>query len=216
MNKYCFIILLVFICTVSHSQQDPVAKKILDESAEKTKSYKTIQADFTLVITNRIENAVSESTGKIKIKGPKYYIDMVGSQVFFDGKTMWNYVQEIEEVTITEPDTEDEDFLDNPAKIFTWYNRDFKYAYIQEIVIDGEKMHEIDLFPKNLNQPYSRIKVFIRVSDLNIVKITSFGKEGTDYSINLFNISVDKDLGDAWFTFDVSKHKKTEIIDMRF
>ena len=56
------------------------------------------------------------------------------SIVYFDGKTMWTYAEDIQEVTITEPDMDDEDFLSNPAKILTWYNRDFKYRYVQKII----------------------------------------------------------------------------------
>ena len=65
------------------------------------------------------------------------------------------------EVTITEPEIQPGDFMSNPTSFFTSYKNDFKYRYVRETVKNGQACHEIDLFPKNLNQPYSRIKVFV-------------------------------------------------------
>lgn len=197
-------------------QQDPEAKKILDIVSAKTKKYKTIQADFKLSVINRPENKTSDSEGKIKIKGDKYQMNMLGSTVYFDGKTMWNYNPDVEEVTITEPSQNDSDFMDNPAKIFTWYNRDFKYQYIRKFEKDGKSYHEIYLFPKNLDQPYIRFDLIVDASTDQIASITAVGKEGMDYKIELSNIVTDSPLDDSLFKFDQSKHKKTEVIDMRF
>ena len=208
--------LLVFLLSgILVGQQDPEAKKILDRVAAKTKKYKTIQADFKLSVINRPEKNTSSSEGKIKIRGDKYQMDMLGSKVYYDGKTMWNYTPDVKEVTITEPDKNDSDFMDNPAKIFTWYNRDFKYQFIKKFEKDGNSYYEIYLFPKNLNQPYVRFNVVINADTDQISSITSVGKEGVDYKIELSNIVTDQPLDDSIFEFNTTKHKKVEVIDMR-
>lgn len=208
--------LLVFLLSgILVGQQDPEAKKILDRVAAKTKKYKTIQADFKLSVINRPEKNTSSSEGKIKIRGDKYQMDMLGSKVYYDGKTMWNYTPDVKEVTITEPDKNDSDFMDNPAKIFTWYNRDFKYQFIKKFEKDGKSYYEIYLFPKNLNQPYVRFNVVINADTDQISSITSVGKEGVDYKIELSNIVTDQPLDDSIFEFNTTKHKKVEVIDMR-
>jgi outer membrane lipoprotein-sorting protein len=215
MKTVLFLFLSVLFVFGIRAQQDPEAKKILDKAAEKTRSLKTIQADFKLTIDDRKEGLKNESDGKITIKGDKYVMESLGTKIFFDGKTMWTYVKDIEEVTITEPDMDDEDFLSNPAKILTWYDRDFKYRYVQETTINGIRMHEIDLFPKDLNQPYSRIKLFVGVNDLFLYSLKSVGKEGVDYGVTINNYVVDKDINDSQFAFDKNKYKKAEIVDMR-
>ncbi|MBN1789861.1 MAG: outer membrane lipoprotein carrier protein LolA [Bacteroidales bacterium] len=195
--------------------QDPVAGKILDRMALKTQAMQSMQADFELVIEDRKEKTKNISSGNVLIKKNKYKINSQGSTVYFNGKTMWTYIQDNNEVTITEPDTEPDDFLSNPSAFFTLYKRDFKYRYVQETTMNGAGAHEIDLFPKNLNQPYSRIKVFIgSKSDLPMV-IKSVGKDGVDYTVTLKNLLLDKETPDAVFTFDASKFKKVEIVDMR-
>ena len=214
--KYLFIGCCIFIFSGINAQQDQEAKVILDKAADKTNSYKTIQAGFDLTVEDRKENTTSTSKGKIMVKGDKYRVESESNTVYFDGKTMWTFASDINEVTITEPDMEDEDFLGNPAKILLWYNRDFKYRYVQETTYNGKSVHEIDLFPKNLDQPYSRIKLYLGTDDLLLYFVKSAGKDGIDYKIKLTDYILDKDLNDDLFVFDPTKHKKVEIIDMRF
>jgi outer membrane lipoprotein-sorting protein len=216
MKKQCLILIFCFVFNHAFMQQDPEAKKILDQAAEKTRSYQTIQVSYKLTVDDRKEKTSSFSEGQIMIKGEKYKLEAPESVVYFDGITMWTYSQDINEVTITEPDMEDEDFLSNPAKILSWYNRDFKYRYVQKTVLNGSEMHEIDLFPNNLEQPYSRIRIYISVKDMLLYLVKSIGKDGIDYSIQLSDYMTNKELSDEIFVFDPSKFKKVEIVDMRF
>jgi outer membrane lipoprotein-sorting protein len=216
MKKQLLILLLCSVSLKVFLQQDPEAKKILDQAAEKTKSYQTIQVSYKLTVDDRKENTSSASEGKIRIKGDKYRLDAAESVVFFDGKTMWTYNEDVNEVIITEPNMEDEDFLSNPAKILTWYNRDFKYRYVSKANLDGNELYEIHLFPNNLNQPYSRIKVYIAVKDALLYLVRSIGKNGIDYSIQLHDYITNRDFDDALFTFDPARFRNVEIVDMRF
>lgn len=210
-----YIFLLVFTAAL-FGQDDPEAKKILDEASVKTKSYKTIEADFELVIENKIENHVSNSTGKIKIKGEKYYLESMGSRVYFDGIMMWTYLVEENEVVITEPDPEDNDFMENPALIFSFYDRDFKLRLVGETKLDDRLMYEIDLYPKNLDQPYSRFKLFIDKEKKELYQVSAIGKEGMVYSAYIRNTIFNKEMKDEIFEFDPSKYDDIIITDMRF
>lgn len=197
------------------AQQDPAASEILDRVAAKMKKYSSIQADFSLIIADHKEDNKNTSNGSIIISGDRYKIISAGTTVYFNGTTMWTYVQEDNEVTITEPDSQDDSFLGNPANLLTWYNRDFKYQYRGETTIENTVMHEIDLFPRNLDQPYSRIKLFIDKEKENLSIISSIGKDGVDYSVFLKNLITDKIFADDAFTLDPSRLKKVTVVDMR-
>jgi outer membrane lipoprotein carrier protein len=215
MHKHSTVLCLLLITNLAFCQQDPAAREILDRVAGKTKSYKSIEANFELIVEDRKEKTQTLSSGLLRLKGDKYRIESMGSIVYFNGKTVWTYTEDIEEVVITEPDTADDSFLSNPAQIFYWYNRDFKYRYTGESVIDDRRMHEIDLYPKNLNQPFSSFKIFIDKEKEIITGIKIRGKDGIDYNIQIRDFVTDKELDDSIFTFDESKHKKAEIIDLR-
>jgi len=195
--------------------QDPAAGEILDRVAARFAQLKSVQADFELVIEDRKENSRNSSAGNLLLKQDKYRITAPGSMVCFDGKTMWTYMEEEQEVTIAEPGDSDEDFLSNPARIFTGFRQDFKYRYVRETTLKGTKYHEIDLFRMDLDQPYSRIKVFVSQNTDMPEIISSIGKDGVDYTVNLTNFQLDREISDATFTLDPQKNKKVEVIDMR-
>jgi outer membrane lipoprotein-sorting protein len=215
MQKYIHVFTLLLIAQYSICQQDPEARKILDRVAEKSKSYKSIRTDYELLIEDRKEDMQTESKGRIIIKKNKYKLESDESTVYYDGKTMWTYTPDNNEVVISEPDTLDDNFLVNPASIFDIYNRDFKYRYDGEIDGNNIKMHEIHMFPKNLEQPYSRIILHIDAGRDLLSGIKIVGKDGVDYTISLDNYITNEDIDDSVFTFSSSKHKKAEIIDLR-
>jgi outer membrane lipoprotein-sorting protein len=195
--------------------QDPAAKEILDRIAAKAKQMKSIQADFSILVEDKKENTKNTSTGNLLMKKEKYKISTAASVVYFNGKTMWTHSVDDKEVIITEPGNKDDDFMSNPANIFTLYNRDFKYRYIRETTRNGLKFDEIDLYPKNLDQPYSRVKLLVnRNNDMPEV-ITSYGKDGVNYTITLTNFQPDREISDTLFTFDPTRNKKVEVVDMR-
>ncbi|HEX2394481.1 MAG TPA: outer membrane lipoprotein carrier protein LolA [Bacteroidales bacterium] len=214
------LISLALINTVAFSQenkviQDPAAGQVLERVARKTKTLLSLQTDFELVIHDRKEGTTNKSTGKLLLKQSKYKLNSEGSIVFFDGKTMWTFVSENNEVTITEPETTKGNFLNNPSTFFDSYKEDFKYRYVREAQNNGVACHEIDLFPKNLNQPFSRIKVLVNTKTDLPESISSIGKDGVDYTVNLKNLVLDQNVPDTEFTFNPAKYKKVEVIDMR-
>lgn len=195
--------------------QDPAAGQVLERVAQKTQSMKSIQADFELVVEDRKEKTKMTSAGNLLARQNKYRISSQESTVFFDGTTMWTYLSASNEVTITQPEVRSGDFMSNPASFFTSYKRDFKYRYVRETVISGSRCHEIDLFPNNLNQPYSRIKVFVGVSSDLPEIISSIGKDGVDFTVTLKNVVLDRTISEEAFKFDAARYKKVEIVDMR-
>ncbi len=214
-NLLLVFFLLSFVGTIN-GQKDPEAEKILKELSEKTKSYSTIQADITIDFKNIKENIQNTSKGTLIMKGNKYHIDFMGTVSFFDGKTLWNYIEEVNEVNITEPSSEDEDIFSNPKKLFTIYETGFKYKLVNTFKNESGNGVIIDLYPEDFDEEYSRIRLDINTSENTITSATIFGKDGSHYIISLNNYKINKTVKDSYFFFDENKYKDVEIIDMRF
>jgi len=211
----CFLSIIQIWSQDNQITQDPEAGQVLDRVARKFSVIKSLQSNFELVIEDRKEKTKNASTGSLLMKKNRYKLVSEGNTVYFNGTTMWTYVSANNEVTITEPKHQTDDFMSSPTDFFAYYKRDFKYRYVREITVLGSRCHEIDLFPKNLNQPYSRIKVFVNTqTDLPVI-ISSIGKDGVDYTINLKNPVTDLDIADSAFTFDPTQFKRVEVVDMR-
>jgi outer membrane lipoprotein-sorting protein len=219
MKYFLSLTILILVSFTSLAQDNyeentKKAKEILDKVSAKTRSYKSISADFTFSMENLQEDISETNTGTILIKGDKYKVSLMGVDTYFDGKVIYTYMEEAEEVNITEPDPEDEETL-NPATIFTIYEKGFKYRYIGEAAKDGKTFYEIDLYPENRDKPYSRIKLQILKDDLTLYSLRQIGKDGNNYTVVVNSMKTNIPLDDSAFIFDPAKHPDVDVIDMR-
>ena len=135
---------------------------------------------------------------------------------FYDGKTLWSYIEEVNEVNISEPEPNDEDIFSNPKKIFTIYENDYKYQLITSISKEGENYSIIDLYPIDLEKEYSRIRLQINTDLYQLSSATISGKDGSNFTITISNFKTDLKIDDSYFIFNESEHPDVEIIDMRW
>lgn len=214
--KKSIILFIAIISAISMLAQDDVAKAktILDKVAVKTKSYKTIYAEFKYTLENQQEDITETNAGKLWAKGNKYKIDVMGVETYFDGTTIWSYLKDAEEVNITEPDESEGESL-NPTSILDNYEKDFKYYYKQEKFESNRALIIVDLIPRDLEKEYSRIRLKIDKDKDMIFSIKRFGKDGNMYTITIVNYKTDEEYSDSMFKFDKTKHPKVEINDLR-
>ena len=119
---------------VAFAQNDPKAKKILDEVSAKTKTYTSIIAEFSVKIENKKDNTSDTQEGKISIKGNKYKLEISNQTIISDGKTSWTILKEANEIQINSIDARQKDGAITPDNIFTIYETGFKYEFAKEEV----------------------------------------------------------------------------------
>jgi outer membrane lipoprotein-sorting protein len=198
----------------AYQSVDPKAKTILDQVSAKTKAYKTIEAEFGIVVESKQEKTKDSKKGKIWIKGSKYKVDLASSNIFNDGKTQWTYMKDANEVNITTPDPNDDSSL-NLAKMFTIYEKGYKIRYIGEKFENARALYEIELYPIDLKKDFTKITLKIDKTKMQIFSMKRLGKDGTDYLIEVVKMDTDKEMADVMFTFDKTKYPKVEVNDMR-
>ncbi|MGE0090867.1 MAG: outer membrane lipoprotein carrier protein LolA [Bacteroidales bacterium] len=216
MKKYITLIALILAVSTIFAQQDPEAKKILDNLSAKTKSYKNIQIDFKVEYVNLKDNFKNSSQGTITLQDEKYKLDFMGIESYFDGKTLYSYIIESNEVNISEPEADDSDILNNPKQIFTLYEKDYKYQLISESTENETSYTIVDLYPIDLNKEYSRIRLQINTSDYQLKSATIFGKDGSNYSLIVSAFKPNQAIDNKLFIFDESKYPGVEKIDLRW
>jgi outer membrane lipoprotein-sorting protein len=215
--KTSLVILFAMLLFTGINAQDESSKKakdILDKVSAKMKSYTTIKADFLSTLENLQDDVKENLKGSILLKGNKYKVEMMGTIVFFDGKTQWTYLKDANEVNISEPDPNDESAL-NPATIFKIWEKDFKYKFVKESFEKSKALYEIDLFPKNLDKSYSRITLKIDKDKSMIHSLKYVGKEGNHYTIEIITLVPNVEANDNTFIFNEKAYPKVEKVDMR-
>ncbi|WP_421919938.1 LolA family protein [Marinifilum sp.] len=211
-NFFCF--LLLGLISLNLAAQDAKAKAILDKVSEINKQYKSIKAEFIFSMDNEEEDIHEISEGSILLKENKYKLQLMGVDTYFDGTTMYSHIIDAEEVSIKEPD-EDEDESLNPAKIFSIYENGFTFKYVNEINENGVKLHVIDLFPSDTERGFTHIRLKIDKTTNQIKALKSVGKDGNNVSITLKKLTPNVTLSDMDFVFDTAANPDVDINDMR-
>ena len=215
--KRIILMSIVLFCTIfSMAQQDVKAKNILDKVSEKANSFSTISADFLFSMENKEMEIDEKNEGSIKLKGQKYSVDLpdIGIHVFSDGTTLWNYMKEGNQVTVSDVDDEGSDLMD-PSSIFSIYEKGFDSKFISEKKVDGKTIYQIELFPDSDKYEVSKITIFIDKTTLMIQSAILYGTDGNLYGIEVKNMETDKIFPDSDFVFNLSKYDDVEVIDFR-
>jgi len=213
--------IIAFLCIqLTYSQvelsKDPEAKKILDAVSEKTKSYESLRIKFTYTVDNKQTGIKSEHKGYAFLSGKRYKIIIPDTEIFSDGVTVWTYMKDSQEITITKPGP-DEESIFNPAKLFTIYESGYKYLLIGKEENNGVMHDVIDLFPElEKESPYSKIRLRINPNTNQMYMIETFGKSGVNNSITITEYKPDVKISEQLFTFDKSRYPENiEIVDLR-
>ncbi len=126
MNKLVTIFLLA-ISTVLFAQ-DQVAKDVLDKLSTKTKSYKNMTIGYDFIFRNISQNINETQKGTLTLKGDNFRLEMEEQVIINDGESQWVYLKDMNEVQIMDHDPEDD--MMSPNKLFTIYEKGYKYTYI--------------------------------------------------------------------------------------
>lgn len=196
------------------TQNDAVAKKILDAVSAKFKTFKSPQASFTYKVENSEGKALSTKKGTVIMKGSKYKVSMDGLEIFSDGKTIWNYDKGANEVTVNSVDPSGSAMT--PQKLLTnFYDSDFYYKYNGEKKEGKKVLQEIELTPTDKTRPFHKIYLLVDKANKTIYSARFLEKAGGRYSYTITNLKGSAVVKDADFVFDKSKYPNVEVIDLR-
>lgn len=216
MKRIFIILTIIFTAFLAHAQVDAKAKSILDEVAEKAKTYKTISADFIFSMENEEMEIDEKNEGNIILKGKKYVVELpeVGVHVFSDGTTIWNYMKQGNQVTISTIEDAGSELMD-PSSIFSIYEKGFSSKFIAEKKSGGKIVYQIELFPEEDVYDVSKITIEINKSTMMIQSALLEGTDENIYGIVVTNMETNKDYPDSYFLFEESKYPDVELIDLR-
>ncbi|MFI5153516.1 MAG: outer membrane lipoprotein carrier protein LolA [Chitinophagales bacterium] len=197
----------------SIGKSDPDAKKILDEVSNKMKSYKAIQATFTLQIQDTKDAIQGSKKGTLYVKDDKYRIIITGQDIFCDGKNIWTYDKASNEVTITKYDPTAS--TTSPQKLLTdFYDKAYLYKLNGEKEMAGKAMQEIEMTPIDKTKNFYKIYVYVDKIAKTIYSTKMFDKSGNKFTYTVNTFKGNAPISDVTFVFDKSKYPGVEVVDL--
>ena len=207
MRYLLYIFILIPNLSFSFIDPDKKAFSLLNSMSDNYKKMKGFSTTFTYSMINLSENISDSFKGKIFIKGDKYVLDIEGQKIINDAKTSWTYMDDLNEVTVSDFDPSEQDISLN--NIFEIYKDGFDYKYIGEV--DGLSI--IELYPQDDSKNYYKIILNIDLNNyLRSFSVFDNTKSKYVYTINEF---VEEELDNTFFTFDVTLYPDIEVIDFR-
>jgi outer membrane lipoprotein carrier protein len=217
MKSLIVLISTFFIGTLTFSQQsDPNAKKVLDAVSAKFKTFKSVQASFTLRNEDSKGSVLGTKKGTASMKGARYRVSIAGTgqEVFCDGANIWTYDKSANEVTITKPDNSANTIT--MQKLFTnFYDKDFLYKLNGDKKVGGRSVQEIEMTPVDKTKPFHKVYLLVDKAAKTLYSTRILDKSGNVmvYTVNTMNGTAN--LPDNLFVFDKSKYPGVEVIDLR-
>jgi outer membrane lipoprotein-sorting protein len=208
MNKIFTILLLALSTTLF--AQDQVGKDLLDKLSTTTKSYKNITIGFDFIFENTSQNIKETQKGILILEDDNFRLEMDAQTIINDGESQWIYLSDMNEVQIMEHDPEDD--MMSPNKLFTIYEKGYKYTYVGAEAENGKRLQIIDLFPEE-SSAFMKVTLAVDAAKNQLHKITIHDKNGGTYTYLITAFSSDTTVDP--FTFDSTEFPGVEVIDLR-
>lgn len=206
-------LVLVLPMTSISETQDTRSTQLLSKLSKTYKTYKSIKATFTVNIKNKQTNTSVKQSGVLYQKGKKFRVNMSGQEIFCDGKTIWTYLEDANEVQISKFDPKSMDI--NPSEIFTIYEKGFVHKYGGQMTKGSVTLDVIEMTPTDKNKGYFKVKLGIDKVANKIKEMSVYSKNGlvTTYLIQKFSPNVA--INDGYFRFNPKDKPGVIEIDLR-
>jgi outer membrane lipoprotein-sorting protein len=209
-NIILVIIMLLSVSLIAQSDKD--AQKLLDQVIDHTSSYINFKADLSYTMVNVDMGIDEKKSGIIFVEGDNYRIEMEGQVIISDGKTIWTYLEDSEEVMVSDVDENEESI--SPTQILTKYNDSYKAKFGSDKKHKNSNLKEICLKPNDKNN-FEKMSVIVNANKLSLESFSVYDVNGNVFTYHIINLKSNLELTADTFNFDYSKYTDVEVIDMR-
>ena len=208
MKKITFLLSFIFLNVYFlFSQDDKKALDMLNSMSDNYKKMKGFTSSFTYSMKNLTEDITDSFSGKISVRDDKYVLNIEGQKIINDSKTVWTYLEDLNEVTISDFDASEQDISIN--NVFEVYKEGYKHKFIDKV----NGINNVEIYPDDESKSYFKISFAILENNL----LSSFTVYDKSNSIFIYTIDdfMEEDLDNSLFFFDLEKYPDIEVIDFR-
>ena len=199
----CLVLLFATQVVTAQNNAEAIIRLMVDQ----VKSHKNMEMAFNYQISPDGKTFSNNEKGHAWLQGEAYKIEMADQQTISDGKTIWSYLVDDEEVMVSKAS----DGTDNtPLKLLTSLDE----SYVATLSgIDAQGVATIEL--ANPKGQYKRVTLKINTKKTELKSADIYMEDGSKAVINVEEMKFDQKLDDKFFTFDTKKHPNVDVIDMR-
>ena len=214
MKKYIITLASLFVAVFAFAQSSTNAKSILDKAFSVYENSKGTEISFTATTTEANGTAYEPQKGTAKVKGNKFILDLPGLKTWFDGKTQWVLMTDLNEVNISNP-TNDEIAAISPLALLSMYKTGYTLQAPLSKTVNGKGAQVINMIPTNTKSDFKEISVAIDKTANTILQVNLTMKNGMKNKIDIHTYNANFNFIDSEFTFNKNNYKGAEVVDLR-
>jgi len=225
--KKIIIYSLLFITTITSSfaQKDAEAAAILNKISAKYHAYNVVKSTFNFTIEDTQSQTTTSQNGTliVQAKTNKYHLtlnsseldkkNIVEQEIISDGKSQWTYIKKDKEVQLNNADKSGDSF--NPARMFTMYEKGYKYIYTGDQNVNGRVCQIIDLTPEDDKKEFFKVRLTIDKLKKQIYSALIFDKSGVKFNYTITSFTPNITVPETTFSFDKKANPGIEVVDLR-
>ena len=208
MKKYIFLTISIFF-SLSYSQVDTDAEKLLNKVSENIKSYDNIYINYSYTLNNLEEDINYTNRGSFVTENDNWRFEMLGITRIFDGDKLYTISPDDEEVTISSQNPEDETTI-TPNKMLYFYEEGYYFEMGSVRYIGNtdfrKKIQYVKLIPMDSEADIKYIDLGIDTEFNQIYEVVETGKNETITTISIVDFEFNVSLNENLFVFDSAKY----------
>lgn len=188
------------------------AKEIIKKVKKSYQELHSLKADFEQVYVWELAGETQKLVGTLYLKsGNQYRIETDNQIIVTDGKTVWTYSKENDQVIIDLLSNSEENPL--PKDLLFRYSEEYSPHLIGEEKIDGKRTYALNLIPKDEDAFVKSMKIWVDASNWLTVKIQQIDINDNVNTYLVKNVKRNIELDASLFNLEIPEG--AEVVDLR-
>lgn len=205
--KQALITLAILLGIISiNAQSDNKAKAVLDKTASVIRNAGDIEAKFSATASS------GSMSGTVYLHKDMLHLNSANVKCWYDGKTLWTYRKQTNEVSITTPTPAEQQSI-NPYLFINIYKKGYTYT-MRETTMRGKSCYEVTLTATSASAKIRKMVISIDKTTYYPLCVDMQRSKGNTL-INILSCKTKQKFSTSTFAFPTAEYKSAEIIDLR-
>lgn len=210
------VILLMLLAGAMLIARQAVAQKSADELLkaviEKTRTTPNLKIEFSYQMINTKAGINEKKNGTLFLNGDAYKVLIDGQTIVSDGKTVWTYLPESNEVMVSNAGAGDEAL--SPTSLLTSYYKNYKATFANDKENTSKGLKTIEL-KGAAGSKFPKVVVGVREVAEQLGRLVIFDNGGNQFVYDMSRMTPNTTLARNFFTFNPADYPGIDVVDMR-
>lgn len=213
MKRIVLLLLLIGALMTGHqAAAQKSADQLLKTVIDKTRNTPNLKIEFSYQMINTKAGINEKKSGTLFLNGDAYKVLIEGQSIVSDGKTVWTYLPESNEVMVSNAGTGDEAL--SPTALLTSYYKDYKSSFGTDKENAAKGLKTIEL-KAPAGAKFPKVLVGVREASEQLVRLVIFDNGGNQFIYDLNRMTPNTTLTRNFFSFNPADYPGIDVVDMR-